>query len=522
MESFLHEFPLPMERLRTITYDEKADGCRVLSFPPELPFESSLDELRKYLTSGTERDGLVDIAEVRNIYERAEVLVNHLSMADDPAEAIFRVAALAAEGDPAGIRLMNALMLAIPPEETIVGELADFPNVMRVMDRINRKEQTGGRLRESEEWFRKKVILLSMSHPLPAVSSGSESEPWHDWSEGVRKAIDDPDRRWRMSILERVRVELEAMDFRVKMIVVSIDPELHERLTIFLHTLSEEIRWKLHAIEKAGEETSGATLIVHRKLGERWVSVLERLRGSDAGTLLADLFEYQSRKSIPFPQVKSGTAVLRALLMNPLIRTGKKTPDFLSCLALFTGSAGKGFLKLMIPSAKKFESMLNVPGFSLDEKILTVDLRMIPAPRFVGEDEVPIDVEWMEIGSEKDVSYKSLVLTYIDNDSFLLQLLNNPKAVGKPGVISVIALRCRSSSVLTLIAHRREYYTGFANKDVPMNLLMNPVRVPMTALRKFIHVRYVDRVSLQRMATRGSSVREEIRQEIYRYLSSVR
>ncbi|MCK4350620.1 MAG: hypothetical protein KAX13_07160 [Candidatus Krumholzibacteria bacterium] len=49
---------------------------------------------------------------------------------------------------------------------------------------------------------------------------------------------------------------------------------------------------------------------------------------------------------------------------------------------------------------------------------------------------------------------------------------------------------------------------------------MNPSRVPLTALRKFIHVRFVDKMSLQRMATRGSNVRKEIRMEISRYVNS--
>jgi hypothetical protein len=112
-------------------------------------------------------------------------------------------------------------------------------------------------------------------------------------------------------------------------------------------------------------------------------------------------------------------------------------------------------------------------------------------------------------------------MTYMDNDSFLAELLNNPKAASKPGVIASIALRCRSSRILTMIANRRDLYTGFAGKEVPLNLLMNPVRIPVTTLRKFVHVRYIDRPTLQRLSGRGSPAREEIRREISRYLNNL-
>ena len=72
-----------------------------------------------------------------------------------------------------------------------------------------------------------------------------------------------------------------------------------------------------------------------------------------------------------------------------------------------------------------------------------------------------------------------------------------------------------------MIATRRDLYTGFSGKEVPLNLLMNPVRIPVTTLRKFIHVRYIDRPTLQRLSGRGSPAREEIRREISRYLNNL-
>jgi hypothetical protein len=134
---------------------------------------------------------------------------------------------------------------------------------------------------------------------------------------------------------------------------------------------------------------------------------------------------------------------------------------------------------------------------------------------------VPREIDWFEVQKNKGLSYKSLVMSYMDNDSFLAELLNNPKAIGKPGIVALIALRCRSSKVLSIISNRRELYTGFSNKQVPFNLLVNPAKMSVSSLRKFIHVRYIDRVTLQRLSSRGSAAREEVRREIARYLNSL-
>ena len=81
-------------------------------------------------------------------------------------------------------------------------------------------------------------------------------------------------------------------------------------------------------------------------------------------------------------------------------------------------------------------------------------------------------------------------------------------------------MRCRSLRVLTLVATRRELFTGFANKNVPLNLLKSPCKIPLTLLRKFVHIRYVDKMSLARLTSRGGGIRDDVRREIQRYLDS--
>ena len=51
---------------------------------------------------------------------------------------------------------------------------------------------------------------------------------------------------------------------------------------------------------------------------------------------------------------------------------------------------------------------------------------------------------------------------------------------------------------------------------------MNPAKVPLMALRKFVHVRFIDKASLARLAGKGSTIREEVRREVQHYLSSLK
>ncbi len=514
-----------MEYTRTVTYDDKIAGRRILPFPPEKPFAGCLGELQQIAPSQGHKDALAEIASENNVFKRAGKLAHYLEGSHEPHREILGIASLAASSEITGLRLMYASLLAIPPVNTLVESLAGFSSLTRVMRMISRKEQSGEQLRESEEWFKKKVLMLSISHPLPNSSRTSEHEPWTGWAEGVRLAIADPDMRWEEAILERAKIELEATDLRVRRIVASLDPENKERLAVYLFTMAEETRWKIQALEEAHKEFGRATLVIQHVLGERWDGMMSQLGSTAAGSLLVALFKAQSGKTHPHPQIKSGTAVLRALMMHPLFQRSKHAPDSLSCLALFAHSAGNGILELLfrkLPGGRSFEALLNLPGLELKDRSLIVNLRRIPAAQFVDHDEAPCDFDWTDIRLGKGLSYKSLVLSYIDNDSFIAELLNNPKATSKPGVVPLIALRCRSMRVLSIIANRRDLYTGHGNKEVPLNLLVNPAKVPVMSLRKFIHVRYVDRMTLQRMATRGFAIREEVRREVHRYLSSLR
>jgi hypothetical protein len=513
-----------MDSVRTIAYDDKTYGRKVLTFPPDMPFLDHINELLSAAPIGEARTNLLKIGAIENTFQQVEALGEYLATSSEPHREILRIAALAAEGEGVGLKLLYAALVALPPAETMVTELIEFKNVNRIMAEIARKERGGTALKESEDWFKKKVLLLSMSHALPGGSGATADAPWLGWSDGVRRAIADPDRRWDKAIMERAKVELEALELRVKGALATINFMTKPRSTIYLISKAEETKWLVQALEGAYQRYGETTLLLRQKLGERWDPAVAALRATPGGSALADLFEKQHARAHPYPHMKLGTAIIRGLLMHPLLLRIRRKPDYLSCLAVFVDHAGQGMFEILLhklAAVNIIKVLLDLPGFELHHKVLTIDVRRVPAAHFVDIDQLPRDVDWANIHQDQAVSYRTLVMTYIDNDQFIMELLNNPRVLAQPGIIALVSLRSRSMRVLTIVANRRDLYTGFANKEVPLNLLLNPSKVPVSAIRKFIHVRFIDKTTLIRLGGKGSQIRDEVKREIQRYLGSL-
>jgi len=116
---------------------------------------------------------------------------------------------------------------------------------------------------------------------------------------------------------------------------------------------------------------------------------------------------------------------------------------------------------------------------------------------------------------------KRLVLANLDNVSVTTGFLRNARVTAIPGMVAAIVARCRTARVLDLIANDRNLYSGFANKEVPRALLLSPCNIPVKSLSKFIHVKYVHRIDLQRMAKDKTGIRREVLKEIQSYLATL-
>lgn len=511
-----------METVKRISYQDTVSGRKIIPVPPELPFSSCREELETIVGPPEWREEIVRLAEGTDPYEISARLASHLVIAEHPHRELLRILMLALSGESSAMQLLYGALLAVPPTPVLVARLAGFTSLRRVMTRIERTEAAGGALGESETWFKQKVLFLSMSKPLPGTPPTDPSRPWTAWPEGVARAVADPDDRWEEAVIERLKVEIEAADLRVRTLVASIDPDRRRGTGARLEAHSQENRFMAQALAGEGIAAGASPLLLRRRLENIWGSLDAGLRESRPGSLLAEMLDRQEARTHSLPQLRAGAAVIRGVLTHPELAKGKKAPDLPSCLHLYVTAAGGGMIEMMIPSGAKIEVIRDSNGFTLDGKLLRIELDRVSRGAFVSDDGTPVEIDWTMMTLDRGLSYRAMVLSYIDNDTFLVALLNNPKACSKPGVVSLIAIRCRSLRVLSLVAGRREFFTGHSNKDVPLNLLMNPAKIPISALRKFIHVRYVDRMTLQKLSAKGGgNIREEVRREIVRYLASI-
>lgn len=114
-----------------------------------------------------------------------------------------------------------------------------------------------------------------------------------------------------------------------------------------------------------------------------------------------------------------------------------------------------------------------------------------------------------------------LVMSNVQNEAVLCGLLAVPRVAALPGLVESVTIRSRSIKVLLEIANRRDLHTGAANRNVPKALLWHPTAIPVSALRKFVHVRFLDRGELAALCMRGSRARPEVRQLAALYLASL-
>lgn len=116
---------------------------------------------------------------------------------------------------------------------------------------------------------------------------------------------------------------------------------------------------------------------------------------------------------------------------------------------------------------------------------------------------------------------KHLVMTNIQSISVLLGFLRHPKIVAIPGLVEEVVNRTRNPMIIETIAKVRVLHTGFANRGVPLACLRTPVNVPVSVLRKFMHVKYVSKVDLKRLAMDKTGIRKEVGRAIKKYLETL-
>ena len=144
------------------------------------------------------------------------------------------------------------------------------------------------------------------------------------------------------------------------------------------------------------------------------------------------------------------------------------------------------------------------------------------AGEFLGSDGTPRLPRSPEERAPQVLSLKDLVRSQLQNDAFILGILENGRATSLAGVVETVASQSRSLRVLDKICRTPSLHTGPANKNVPMVLLMNPSRIPLSYLRRFISVRFVSKVDLRHLARNSAGLRSEVLREIEQYLDTLK
>lgn len=176
-------------------------------------------------------------------------------------------------------------------------------------------------------------------------------------------------------------------------------------------------------------------------------------------------------------------------------------------LDIFTLKAGQLFLKL---GSGSWPNGLPVVG----------DFEPNHPKDSANEDEGSVENE--EKKEDLDASaIKHLVMSNIMSVSVLLGFLRNPKVISIPGLVADVANRTRNPQIIETIARDRALYSGFAVREVPLACLRSPCNVPPKTLRKFIHVKFVSKIDLKRMANDKTGIRKEIVREINIYLNNL-
>jgi hypothetical protein len=120
-----------------------------------------------------------------------------------------------------------------------------------------------------------------------------------------------------------------------------------------------------------------------------------------------------------------------------------------------------------------------------------------------------------------NAALKHLVLTNLQSTAVTIAFLRDAKVTSIPGLVEEIVVRTRNPQILSIVAATRSLHSGFANRGVPLAMLRSPVNVPVKTLRKFIHVKFVSKVDLRRLANDRTGIRREVGLEIESYLSSL-
>lgn len=525
--------------------------------------EPLLDELRDLATSFDDRS-----TRSRQLFEQLRKMLGQ----DRLNHCLLGIQHLAENGEPAGARLLAALLDAQTPGAQLMPRVRRFRSVHRLL--ASDPELVGAAF--LDDWQTRLANLVQSLEsrcgavpvgracpsplqrpPLPTLQHGLDALLPNPASSGCTLAEADA-----VLVAEMVRLESDAYQERVSRLAGSIDPY---RVTAVMRALpllnraDSEIRdlQQLAGWLDAGDLESAFLRRVPREYevfdeGER-PRLAEAFQADELLAPLAALHRSFVRQPRALRSVVGAAARLLAL-GRALERRGMREDELglVTAVSLVLDNWQEDHFAAPLPAelvgpvgevlmAASGAEAVWLRGLELDGTVLGVsepqlglgdrvwrhDLPTLSEMLLDAESDPPAEGEEADDEDERrqeDTSafaIKQMVLNNVGSVSILLGFLRNQKITSIPGLVADVVRRTRAGRVLEVVASDRNLYTGHANKDVPLALLESPVNVSVKMLRRFIHVKYISKTDLRRMANDTARLRKEVCREIQVYLDSL-
>lgn len=532
--------PLPVTALTAVDLSQPrplaVDAGKLLKTPMAQPLLQAVDALTR---EDNPRKRTQQMGEVFRKLDNTEIV-----------DLLKAGAKIAVRQEMAGLRLLLGFLEVKRPGIEVLRQLEGFSSLERVsLQLINGRWVEADDAQEAPAIFQILEVLEEATRiGILDLELGRETLPrrpkalrallghLRDWFGGLSRRLDAGEKVSEdvINFITQLSIlELSLMERRVGRLAASIDPYDARGIGRLMPVMSfydqdiEHMRGVVSRLATYQPFNERILTMEHGLSSNEMERLLKLLTRDPLGAGLARVTREMRRSPFldrDFAYLVSAVHQVATLRQQAL--EDEPAPDLLSTLLQvleYSARDGSLFLRLEPEILDGFWPTLESWGFLRHEPgLVQMEIREDRAAIFLHPDGMPRLPERPREAVLRQLSIKDIVQLQINNDAFLLGVLDNTRATSLPGLVALIVQQVRSLRVLDKIISLRRLHSGPANKDVPRLLLLSPARIPVSSLKHFIHVRFVARVDLERLARPRSEARPDVQKEIGVYLRNLK